>query len=332
MSSAVVQIDDDSCVAEVRRLAILSAREEGMSETLIGASGIVATEITTNVRKHARVGEVQISTLSSHGSRGVEVLAVDRGPGMQDADGCLADGYSTTGTAGNGLGAVSRLATEFDLYSQPGKGTVIVARIRDDDGDGSANGWRFGAVCAAIRGEKASGDTWAVCHNGTSLDVMVADGLGHGPFAADAAAAAASAFRRVSSSPPAHIVETLHRSLQGTRGAAVAVASLSKGGRILYAGLGNITGVLLGPRNPQFMISHNGTAGHSARRIQEFAYTLAPTGFLIMHSDGLTSNWNLKDYSGLAERHPSVIAGVLYRDASRGRDDVCVVVVKDAAG
>jgi hypothetical protein len=52
-------------------------------------------------------------------------------------------------------------------------------------------------------------------------------------------------------------------------------------------------------------------------------------GFLlVMHSDGLATHWNLDQYPGLVGRRPSLIAGVLYRDFARGRDDVTVVVAK----
>ena len=50
-----------------------------------------------------------------------------------------------------------------------------------------------------------------------------------------------------------------------------------------------------------------------------------------MHSDGLTTHWTLERLPGLAARHPSLIAGVLYRDFKRGRDDVTVVVARGAA-
>ena len=50
-----------------------------------------------------------------------------------------------------------------------------------------------------------------------------------------------------------------------------------------------------------------------------------------MHSDGLTGRWSLGDYPGLLRRHPAVIAGVLYRDSLRGRDDATIVVVSDAS-
>jgi hypothetical protein len=76
------------------------------------------------------------------------------------------------------------------------------------------------------------------------------------------------------------------------------------------------------------MISQNGTAGHVATRVQEFSYPIAGQSLLVMFSDGLASQWDLDRYPGLRTRDPSVIAGVLYRDFSRRRDDVTVVVAK----
>jgi hypothetical protein len=50
---------------------------------------------------------------------------------------------------------------------------------------------------------------------------------------------------------------------------------------------------------------------------------------LVLHSDGLGTRWNLNAYPGLSAHHPSLIAGVLYRDFKRGTDDVTVLVAKE---
>jgi hypothetical protein len=76
------------------------------------------------------------------------------------------------------------------------------------------------------------------------------------------------------------------------------------------------------------MVSYPGIVGHEVRKIQEFTYPWSQDMPLIMHSDGLATHWNLDQYPGLTARRPSLIAGVLYRDFARGRDDVTVVVAK----
>jgi hypothetical protein len=65
------------------------------------------------------------------------------------------------------------------------------------------------------------------------------------------------------------------------------------------------------------------------RRLQEFTYEWPPSSLIILHSDGLTTHWALDRYAGLASRRPDVIAGVLYRDFRRVRDDATVVVARN---
>jgi anti-sigma regulatory factor (Ser/Thr protein kinase) len=328
MFSTIVPLDDDSRIAAARQLAMTAAREEELSEQQVAAVGIVATEAATNLRKHAQRGEIQISRLSAHDHPGVEVLSVDRGPGMRDVQKCFTDGFTTTGTAGTGLGAIARLSQVFDIYSEPGKGTVMMSRVQQSGGH--AFPFRFGAVQAAVKGEEACGDAWTLLRRDRSVHLMLADGLGHGVFAADASRAAVDVFHRGPDGGPAVAIEAIHRALRGTRGAAVAVAAIHDNGRIEYSGLGNIAGLIVGEGRSQYMVSHNGTAGHSARRVQQFEYTLPPSGLVIMHSDGLTTSWNLQAYPGLGRRHPAVVAATLFRDASRGSDDVCIVVAGPA--
>ena len=52
---------------------------------------------------------------------------------------------------------------------------------------------------------------------------------------------------------------------------------------------------------------------------------------MILHSDGLSAQWEIDSYPGLAASHPALIAGVLFRDHRRGRDDAAVVAMRPAA-
>jgi anti-sigma regulatory factor (Ser/Thr protein kinase) len=330
-------IDDPSRVAEARRLAIAIAREEGLDDPLVGDAGLAATELATNLWKHAKGGELQVARLAGAAAPGVDVLAIDRGPGIVSIEDCLRDGYSSSGTSGTGLGAISRCAQMFDAYSQPGKGTVMLARISASEavnkGDAANKGMVVGFAGRPVSGEEVSGDSWAMREAGAISLFIVADGLGHGVHASEASAEAIAAFRNSTDTDPAQVLGRVHRALRGTRGAAVAVARVDRNEHLVrYAGIGNISGIVVSPAKTQFMISHNGTAGHEAMRFQEFVYAFPETSTLIMHSDGLTTSWNLESYPGLKFRHPSVIAGTLYRDATRSRDDVCVIVARHCMG
>jgi anti-sigma regulatory factor (Ser/Thr protein kinase) len=321
----VYPIDDPSRVAQVRRAAAVIAHEEGLDEALAARAAIVVTEICTNLLKHAQNGEVFLSTLSDRSGPGIEILAIDRGPGMTDIARCLEDGYSSGKTPGTGFGAIVRQSQQFDIHSEQKRGTVLVARVQAPE----AAAIKVGAVLKPMAGEEVSGDAWRCRERKGEIALIVADGLGHGILAARASAEAISAFSRSRDSSPTAVLQQVHGALRSTRGAAVAVAYLDcAAGMVQYAGIGNIAGVLAGAGKPVMMISHNGTAGYHAPRFQEFSYAFPQNGLIIMHSDGLHTGWNLDEYPGLRRRDPSIVAGVLYREATRNRDDACVVVVR----
>ena len=91
------------------------ARRQGFGEVDSGKVALVATELSTNILKHGRGGELLVGTYGEGGESGIELLALDKGPGIADVAACLADGYSTAGTAGKGLGAVMRQSHHFSV-------------------------------------------------------------------------------------------------------------------------------------------------------------------------------------------------------------------------
>ncbi len=164
---------------------------------------------------------------------------------------------------------------------------------------------------------------------GAAVMVMLCDGLGHGPMAALAGAAAVQAFRGSGARMPEEAVQEIHRALRGTRGAAVAVARVEPStGRLLYCGVGNIAGVLLGAESRTGLVSLPGIVGHQLRGLRTFEQTLPPGGALVMHSDGLTDRWSTDILPGLLHHSPLVAAGQLLRTAGIRHDDAGVVVAK----
>lgn len=323
-----IQITDESQVGEARREAMLVSAALGFDETTRGRAGIVVTEAAANLLRHAVEGILILQPLFDGPRCGLEVLAVDKGPGMPDPARCLQDGYSTAGTPGTGLGAITRLAHEFDLDSHVGKGTVVLARIwREAPApDVLAMLPQVGGVSTPVRGERLCGDAWAVARWEGRMVVAVVDGLGHGEQAEVAAQRAIEIFRGSAAERPAQIVEAAHGALRVTRGAAMAVAEIST--EVRFAGVGNIAGSVIDRDKTRGTASLNGIVGHQMTRAQEFTYPWTPTSLLILASDGLRTHWRLDEYPGLPRRHPSVIAATLWRDYSRGRDDVTVVVAR----
>ena len=315
-------IRDSSAVGAARRDAQRLAAELQMDETVVGQVGVVVTELGNNLLHHARGGELLMQAVPGTAAGAVEVIAIDRGPGMSDLQRCLRDGYSSGGTPGTGLGAVRRLAAEFDVASVPGKGTVVMARI------GSRQTLRYGAVCTARESEIECGDAWRLAHDGAQRSALIViDGLGHGSSAAAAAHLAADSFAGNPFDPPQTQLERAHQALTGSRGAAVACAAWTNRHAFAYAGIGNIAGQLAAPDGSRGLVSHNGTLGYQVRRVQQFEYPVNGDSLLIMHSDGLSARWDLNEQAGLRQHHPAVIAATLYRDHMRGKDDATVVVV-----
>jgi anti-sigma regulatory factor (Ser/Thr protein kinase) len=329
-----VAIDDSSQIGEARRTASAVALAAGLTETDAGKFALIATEAATNITKHAARGEIVLRSNGGQGLRAVDLIAIDAGPGITDLDRALTDGYSTAGSPGHGLGAMARLATDFDIFTVAGVGTVLSARVESRRSPTTPPAaFDVGVVRVPKRGESECGDAWGMVsdHDGR-VTFTVADGLGHGSFAAEASRCAVALAGEHPSEQPAAVLGAIHAGLRATRGAAVAVAEVTQdASTVRFAGLGNIAAALVGPTASRSLVSHNGIAGHEMRKIQEFTYDWPPDALLVMHSDGMSARWDLGRYRGLAQRHPSVVAGVLYRDFSRGRDDALIVVVRPTA-
>ena len=333
--TAAYAVHESSQIAGPRRAAAELAGRFGFSEERAGKVALVVTELATNLTKHATGGEMLFRRIRDTDGgtdlRGIEILAVDRGPGLRDVTSAREDGYSTAGTLGHGLGSIERQSDFFQIYSQP-SGTVVLARLWSEKPSVVARKppFEIGAVLVSHPSEDICGDDWDWTMRDDRFAILVADGLGHGFSAHEASAAAVEVFQRLADESPSHVITEVHAALRPTRGAAVAMVEVDTGrGVANYCGLGNIGAAILTPDgNRRGMISQNGTAGHVAARIHEFSYPVPPPSTIVMFSDGLVSHWSLAAYPGLGSRHPSVIAGVLYRDFSRRRDDVTIVVAK----
>lgn len=327
--SLLLDVDHASAAIEARRMAASIAATVGLSETLAGAAAIIINELTTNLLKHAKEGMLFIRGDEDH----LDLMAIDRGPGLRDVGACMRDGYSSSGTAGNGLGAVRRLASRFDIHSTPGRGTAVFASL-GTNGHADANGasaMRAGAFWQPMHADDLCGDACAVFQRSEELVCVVADGLGHGVEAAEASRAAIMAVAAATTPDPVRLLERMHAALRPTRGAAVAVTVIRPStGAIRFAGVGNIAASIRTEEESKSLVSLPGIVGHQVRSMQEFRYEWRPGSLLVMHSDGLTSRWNMDQEPGLALKEPAIVSAVLARDFARDRDDRCVLTVREA--
>lgn len=321
------RVDSVNTAGSVRRAAVRLADNLGFSESRAAEAGLVASEMTSNVWRHADDGVVAVQVALRAEAPGVRIVAIDNGPGMADTRASSADGHSTRGTLGVGLGTIARLSSAFEVSSQPGSGTVIVADMWPVDG--GAPEIDVGGLTRPIEGETVCGDVIGARETHGYHLLMLADGLGHGPLAADASVEAMSVFHESATLDPAAMLQAMHERLRATRGAAVAVAVIDPGFRQLtFAGIGNVSAFVHDGERRHAALSQPGIVGHNAQPAQPVDLALNPDAVVVMHSDGLRDRWSLRDLPGLDRRSATVIAATLLREVGNRPDDASILVVR----
>lgn len=332
-------LQDRSFASLAKRDLQRMAEKLGFSATDVGKLNIIVAELISNLLKHTpQGGELLAKPI---GEEGIEIICFDQGPGMSDTHRMMRDGTSTSGTFGEGLGAIKRLSSEFDIYAQPGLGTVILSRLYKapvtDAVLHPAKKFKVAAVMVAKTFEKYCGDNFAVIENGNDCYLIVLDGLGHGVNANEASSLAVRTFEKNYALEPCGSLRLIHDSIRKTRGAVGSVVHISTTkNEIAYCGIGNISGKLysgyganlsnVASRN---LISYNGTIGHNIPNtfhLQRIDWSGA--SLLVMHSDGIKTRWDLGKYPNLHRHDPSIIAAVIFRDYCRQTDDSLVLVAQ----
>lgn len=316
---------DASRVGEVRRHASQAGVSLGWNETDCGRLAIITTELATNLMRHAVGGQMWIAVRDAF--EDVEIIAVDRGPGIASIAESMQDGTSSAaGSAGTGLGAISRMADDFDVASTQ-EGTICVARVRREGAACHDLSRALGAVCLAVVPEMVSGDAWAVVQRGTDTSAIVADGLGHGPLAAQAAQAAIDTFVESPFQALVPLLQAAHMALQGTRGAAVLAMQL-QASALQYCGAGNVAGRLFSGVFDQTLIGQHGTVGVQLGKPVATSQDRPAYAVVALHTDGIASRWKTQDHTALLQRDPVLLAASILWNNTRGRDDATVVILK----
>jgi anti-sigma regulatory factor (Ser/Thr protein kinase) len=341
-----IPVHDSTRVRDVRVAAEAACDVAGLDAPRAAAAALVATELATNLLKHADGGRIVINlvaapdTTTEAADRLVQIISVDHGPGIGDVAEAIRDGHTTAASSlGAGLGTCLRVSNDFDLHSRRGRGTVAVARVGTVPAAphvpsrAATRGPRVGGINVSLAQAAHSGDAFGWVRSGPLLTLVLADGLGHGVRAAQASSAAMDELRRLAALPPADILRRLDARLRNTRGAAVAVAQLDTDtGLLHYAGVGNVGGRLRTGDGWRPLLSHPGIVGArfpTTVPLQQVPWTA--DSLLVMHSDGLPGRWTPPDDPALLAHDPAVVAAVALRDASSAasplRDDTSVAVL-----
>jgi serine/threonine-protein kinase RsbT len=120
-----IAIESDADVVTARQRARELAADLELSSTDQTLLATAISEVARNITTYAQRGEVLVSVVEDEERRGIQVIARDHGPGIEDLERALQDGYTTGGGLGLGLPGARRLVDDFSIDSSPGRGTTV---------------------------------------------------------------------------------------------------------------------------------------------------------------------------------------------------------------
>ncbi len=332
--SGFLSVVDDASVAVAREAVREAASERGFSAVAIGELAIVVSELATNQIRHARSGRIALRSIARDGVAGLEILAVDRGPGIEDPTEALRGEPRITGSLGTGLSSVLRMTDEVDFDVRLREGTCVAARKFVEPVRRRREVAIFGRP---FEDESRSGDDALVLRDDHRLLVAVADGLGHGAAAREASSGAISVLRatgaeRVARDPGA-VFDESHRALEGTRGTVLSIAAIDEeASELTHAAIGNVVTHVVGVDGsrafggPSFVLGMRGAQVLGRARPEH--HPLRARDVVILFSDGLSSRARLERGDDVLHDHPLLIAHRLVRAFGRETDDVTVAVAR----
>ncbi len=298
----------------------------GFAEARVADIDIVVAELCSNLIKHAKDGELLVRADED----GLEIIAVDSGPGMRDVPRLSGDGISTTNTLGHGLGTIRRLSDESDIYSLRGWGTVSVCRflLKQNETNLMAD---VHCIILPKPGEQACGDGIAIEQQPRSLKILIGDGLGHGPEAEAVIVKAKEAFLKMPlEQSTVELIRGMHTGVRRSRGLVATAAIFRPTDRSWYiCGVGNISNWAGNPQKGRTVMCYNGIVGvNIPTSMNENVIRNEYGQLLILASDGLRTRWDLQKYPSILKHDLSLLAAALYKDYSRGNDDLSILIAR----
>lgn len=323
----------DVLLAARRIKSVLSDLEfdEHATEEVI----LAVHELTSNIVKHAGEGTITFDTPTTADRSVIRIRARDSGPGIADVDQAIVDGYSTAGSLGGGLGTVHRLMDDvvIDSDGDPGMGVEVVATRASDSSEVTRRHppLDVGAATRPKPGHEQNGDAFLIEHGRNQSLVGVIDGLGHGQAAHQASTVARQYVRNHTTQTLADLFAGVEDVCRGTRGVVMLLARFDwDAAEMTLGSVGNITMRLCQSSESKHLVTRRGVLGGGAPSplIKRWAW---PTEFvMVIHSDGLSSNWHCDEFSLDEERPVTTTANELLRSLSNYDDDATVLVVRRA--
>ncbi|GAB3542583.1 ATP-binding protein [Spirosoma fluminis] len=325
-------VTDRSYLSLIKREVRALANQLQFSAKKISEVDIIIAELTSNLVKYAKEGELLVRPLHNGTNIGIELISLDKGPGMVDPSRMMLDGVSTGGSLGHGLGAIKRLADLFQLYSLPDRGTIGLVHVYQEPVKLSDKVLLADVQCVIVpkAGETACGDGAYARVTTAGLAVFLGDGLGHGDLAERAIQLALRTLGQQRNLSPAAWLTAIHRAAIGTRGLVGTGAIFELNSRKWkICGVGNIKTQLAGVNQLKNYIPQNGILGYNLpRTLLEHELPYEPGHCLVMASDGIQTRWNPARYPNISRYKPIVLAAAIYKEFARRTDDMSVVVAR----
>lgn len=307
------------------------AAEAGFTGTRLAEIDIVVSEIVSNLSKHATGGELLVKLVEQHGLQGLEIIAIDDGPGINDVARMMKDGVSTKNTLGQGLGSIQRLSDTFQLYSLKDWGSVLLSRIFAKElPQRKRELLDVRSIVLPKPGETECGDAFCYVVNPHDIRFFLADGLGHGPEASIAANTAVNAFKHCTVGSPAEIIRVIHQAVKKTRGLVGTVVVFDIRSRQWHiCGVGNILTRLQSPGILKNYVAHNGIIGlNIPGTMKDQIVPYEPMQQLVMCSDGIRTRWETLRHQNLTRYDLSIMNALIFKDYARNTDDMSIVSCK----
>lgn len=313
---------------EVHNLAV----SKEFPQAKVSQLDVIAAEMTSNLHKYAIAGELLLGYFDQPGAEYIELICLDKGPGMRDTARMMKDGFSTSNTMGHGLGSIQRMSDAFDIFSQVGWGTMVLSRVYKSPPVHTKikKGFQFKQLVIAKPKELVSGDGCYLKQSDDYIKIILCDGLGHGPEANLAANEAVRAFKQCPSTSPVDIIRYIHPEVRKTRGLVATIIVYDiKAKQLRIGGVGNIATKLTGPLLSKSHLSYNGIIGHNIpNTMNDLIVEVQDYNQVVLCSDGIRSRWETGRITGLNRLDLSLQAAAVYKDYARLSDDMSVVIAK----
>lgn len=339
-----VEIKERHQIFSVKRDIAKFAKELGFSDKEIDEISIAVIELGENLITHNVIeGEIIYSSFEEGKKKGLEIISIDKGPGIASIEAVMEDGFSSKKSLGIGLGAVKRMMSELSIessvkylqssidFSENLPSTKIIARkiIKPKDKEIShlSKKTTFSLFTRSKIGEKYNGDNYILKSFDNKTLFGVIDGLGHGIGASEASNIARISILEHFSEELDVIVEFLHQKLKKTRGVALSLGLIDYELEVFkYVGIGNVLARIFNAPAPIRPLNYNGTLGVSLRKYKIFDYPWDQNNVIILTSDGISSKYVLDDFFDVLYQHSMKIGQRIFKKFGKYYDDATILI------